>query len=90
MNYDEWRDTYSRHGLMNEAMARAAWKAAVTETLELCEKECDAIAKERLALCTGRPPYTGREFGRKSDFVHGESAGAEQCAKAIRRKIDGS
>jgi hypothetical protein len=28
MTFNEWRDTYSPHPLMNEAMAEAAWNAA--------------------------------------------------------------
>lgn len=41
MTYDEWRDTYSRHALMNEAMAEAAWKAA---TAAAQERFTDALA----------------------------------------------
>lgn len=29
MNFDEWREIYSTGPLMNEAMARAAWDAAI-------------------------------------------------------------
>lgn len=36
MTYDEWRDTYSKHGMMNEAMAEAAWRAAVAAERERC------------------------------------------------------
>lgn len=35
MTFDEWREAYSPHGMMNEAMARAAWKAAYDE----CEQK---------------------------------------------------
>jgi hypothetical protein len=31
MTYEQWRDSYSNHGMMNEAMARAAWNAAIEQ-----------------------------------------------------------
>jgi len=31
MTFDDWRETYSKYGMMNEAMARAAWNAAVKQ-----------------------------------------------------------
>lgn len=34
MTYDEWRDEYSPHGMMNEAMARAAWNASRKNTVQ--------------------------------------------------------
>lgn len=36
MNFDEWRETYSTGPLMNEAMARAAWDAAIAAEREAC------------------------------------------------------
>ena len=34
MNFDEWRETYFAGPLMNEAMARAAWDAAIAAERE--------------------------------------------------------
>ena len=36
MNFDEWREIYSTGPLMNEAMARAAWDAAIVAEREAC------------------------------------------------------
>ena len=44
MNFDEWRETYSAGPLMNEAMARAAWNAAIAAEREACAKVCDENA----------------------------------------------
>ena len=41
MNFDEWRETYSAGPLMNEAMARAAWHAAIAAEREACAQLCD-------------------------------------------------
>ena len=43
MNFDEWRETYSAGPLMNEAMARAAWDAAIAAEREECEKVCKKL-----------------------------------------------
>ena len=53
MNFDEWRETYSAGPLMNEAMARAAWDAAIAAEREACAKVCDVEAK-RLGWPTER------------------------------------
>lgn len=37
-------------------------------------------------LYKGRPPYKGDEEGRASDFTQGRSAGADDCAEAIRKR----
>lgn len=51
---------------------------------ERCAQVCDAIEARYWALYKGRPPYTGKEPGRASDFVQGQSGGAWECAAAIR------
>ena len=64
---------------------KAALDAAVAAERERCAKVCAAIAEDKWALYKGRPPYTEREQGRASDFVQGQSDGADQCADAIRK-----
>ena len=51
---------------------------------ESCAKLCDEIAIDMWNLYKGRPPYKGDEEGRASDFTQGRSAGADDCAEAIR------
>ena len=63
---------------------QAAIDAAVAAERERCAKVCDAIAEDKWALYKGRKPYTGKEPGRASDVVLGQSDGADQCADAIR------
>ena len=53
---------------------------------EACAKLCDEIAIDMLKLYKGRPPYKGDEEGRASDFTQGRSAGADDCAEAIRKR----
>lgn len=53
---------------------------------EACAKLCDEIAIDMWNLYKGRPPYKGDEEGRASDFTQGRSAGAEDCAEAIRKR----
>jgi len=37
MTFTEWREAYSQHGMMNEAMARAAWNDSRKNTIyEIC------------------------------------------------------
>ena len=55
---------------------------------EACAKLCDEIAIDMWKLYKGRPPYKGNEEGRASDFTQGRSAGADDCADAIRRRTD--
>jgi hypothetical protein len=55
---------------------------------EACAKLCDEIAIDMWALYKGRPPYKGNEEGRASDFTQGRSAGADDCAEAIRKRIN--
>ncbi len=55
---------------------------------EACAKLCDEIAIDMWKLYKGRPPYKGDEEGRASDFTQGRSAGADDCAEAIRRRTD--
>lgn len=53
---------------------------------EACAKLCDEIAIDMWNLYKGRPPYKGNEEGRASDFTQGRSAGADDCAEAIRKR----
>lgn len=53
---------------------------------EACAKLCDEIAIDMWRLYKGRPPYQGDEVGRASDFTQGRSAGADDCAEAIRKR----
>jgi hypothetical protein len=65
-----------------ERQMRACARAAVEAEREACARVCDAQAIERWALYKGRPPYTSRS----SDYVQGESNGADRCADAIRAR----
>jgi len=38
MTYEEWRDSYSMIGMMNEVMARAAWNAAIEQASSIAFK----------------------------------------------------
>lgn len=53
---------------------------------EACAKVADSISEDQWALYKGRPPYTGRELERASDYTQGKSDGAEICAYAIRER----
>jgi hypothetical protein len=53
---------------------------------EACAKLCDEIAIDMWKLYKGRPPYKGDEEGRASHFTQGRSAGADDCAEAIRAR----
>ena len=55
---------------------------------EACAKLCDEIATDMWNLYKGRPPYKGDEEGRASDFTQGRSAGADDCAEAIRSRTN--
>lgn len=43
MTYQEWRHEYNSQPLMNEAMAEAAWKAAMSARKPLTEMQIQAI-----------------------------------------------
>ena len=64
---------------------QAAIDAAVAAERERCAKVCDGIAEDKWALYKGREPYTGKEPGRLSVYVEGQSDGADMCADAIRK-----
>jgi len=34
MTFNEWREAYSQHGMMNEAMASAAWNDSRKNTID--------------------------------------------------------
>ena len=53
---------------------------------EACASVCDGISEDQWALYKGRPPYTGQELERASDYTQGKSDGAEVCAAAIRAR----
>lgn len=53
---------------------------------EACAKVADSISEDQWALYKGRPPYTGKELERASDYTQGKSDGAEVCAAAIRER----
>ena len=84
--FEAWAGKREKYHTTREwdAMHRA-WQAATAATQERCAKACDAIAEDKWALYKGRSPYTGKEPGRASDYVQGQSAGADQCADAIRK-----
>jgi len=67
---------------------QAAMDAAIAAALERAEKACEAIENDKWALYKGRKPYTGKEPGRASDYVQGQSDGAGDCAEAIRALKD--
>ena len=60
--------------------------AAVECEREACAKVCDSISEDQWALYKGRPPYTGKELERASEYTQGKSDGAEVCAAAIRAR----
>ena len=53
---------------------------------EACAKVADSISEDQWSLYKGRPPYTGKELERASDYTQGKSDGAEVCAAAIRAR----
>lgn len=59
---------------------------AMADERELCAKVADSISEDQWALYKGRPPYTGQELERASDYTQGKSDGAEVCAAAIRAR----
>ena len=73
--------------LFTEMLERFAALVAAAER-EACAKLCDEIAIDMWNLYKGRQPYKGDEEGRASDFTQGRSAGAEDCAEAIRSRTN--
>jgi hypothetical protein len=76
----------------NRTWTQAHWteyeRSIAAAEREACAKLCDEIAIDMWKLYKGRPPYKGDEEGRASDFTQGRSAGADDCAEAIRRRTD--
>ena len=74
----------------NRTWTQAHWteyeRSIAAVEREACAKLCDEIAIDMWNLYKGRPPYKGDEEGRASDFTQGRSAGAEDCAEAIRKR----
>ena len=67
--------------ILTDALAQAK-----AEEREACAKVADSISEDQWALYKGRPPYTGQEPERASDYTQGKSDGAEVCAAAIRAR----
>ena len=65
---------------------KTGWEHGKAKEREACAKLCDEIAIDMWNLYKGRPPYKGNEEGRASDFTQGRSAGADDCAEAIRKR----
>ena len=65
---------------------KTGWEHGKVKEREACANLCDEIAIDMWKLYKGRPPYKGDEEGRASDFTQGRSAGAEDCAEAIRKR----
>ncbi|VXB23447.1 hypothetical protein BURKHO8Y_110233 [Burkholderia sp. 8Y] len=59
-------------------------RAVERAVLDRAAAVCDGVSVDRWNLYKGRAPYSGSEDGRASDYVQGESDGAEKCAEAIR------
>jgi hypothetical protein len=68
------------------AAYKTGWEHGKAVEREACAKLCDEIAIDMWNLYKGRPPYKGDEKGRASDFTQGRSAGADDCAEAIRKR----
>ena len=81
------RDAMGRPAFLGNSydLERFAALVAAAER-EACAKVCDEIAIDMWNLYKGRPPYKGDEEGRASDFTQGRSAGADDCAEAIRKR----
>ncbi|WP_250512654.1 hypothetical protein [Caballeronia sp. INDeC2] len=83
--FEAWIDSQPRTMLL---ASFAVWQAAERQALERAAQICDEVSTDRWNLYKGRAPYTGSEEGRASDYVQGESDGAETCAHAIRALLD--
>jgi hypothetical protein len=71
---------------MNDVgLERFAALVAAAEREE-CAKVADSICDDKWALYLGRPPYTGKEPERASDYMQGKAEGAGYCAEAIRAR----
>lgn len=74
------------------AKANTEWrnlcKHLVGAEREACAQVADSISEDQWALYKRRPPYTGQEVERASDYTHGKSDGAEVCAAAIRARYN--
>lgn len=71
-----------------EDFFQAAYDAGASAEREACAQVADRISEDQWALYKGRPPYTGKELERASDYTQGKSDGAEVCAAAIRARKD--
>jgi hypothetical protein len=76
--------------LFTEAVGLRATEQNLRERLAKAAKACDDISADKWALYKGRPPYTGQEPGRASDFTQGQADGADLCSKAIKAMGDGT
>jgi hypothetical protein len=66
LTYEEWRNAYNSQPLMNEAMAEAAWKAAMSTRKPLTDDQLDALAMDEDGL-----PNSHLEFARAIERAHG-------------------
>jgi len=71
---------------VGELMLCTLVRDCVAAEREACAKVADSISEDQWALYKGRPPYTGQELERASDYTQGKSDGAEVCAAAIRAR----
>ena len=86
---EDWNSTawvFGEETLERFAALVAALVAAAER--EACAMVADSISEDQWALYKGRPPYTGKELERASDYTQGKSDGAEVCAAAIRARGD--
>ena len=63
-----------------------AWSNGEEVEREACALACEAIEIDQWSLYKGRPPYTGKELERASEYTQGMSDGAGQCHQAIRAR----
>ena len=74
MTYDDWRETYSKHGMFNDAMASAAWDAAIAAERERCATICEEHAADK------SPPFKDYE----DTYLNGWLDASNECGWAIR------
>lgn len=76
-DYAEWRESYSKYGMMNEAMARAAFKAA----------EATVIAK-LATVSVGPDLIKTDEVDRYGDSIYIEAYSTEALAAARAQALE--
>lgn len=58
------------------------------QALERAAQTCDEVSIDLWNIYIGRALYSSSEEGRASDYVQGESDGAEKCADALRALME--